>query len=232
VATDAAQQVLLLRELDYSVQRLRQQIIGLHGQVAAPIPDYASALPDDLERTLREATWNFRALLPRCTLAVAGAPRPIPRRLVAALELILYNALTNAHTHAQPRLVQVRLSYDLDAVTLSVSDDGCGFDVAQLRARAHGRGFHDLEQTAAALGGRVEIFSILGQGTEITMRLPLPRPALGWAAPAAHATYREAIDGRTNTTTSTVGARGGRSGGDAASAIAAYPGGGRHADRA
>jgi signal transduction histidine kinase len=233
-ATDAGQRELLLRELDYSVQRLRQQIVGLHGQVAEPIPMHATALPDDLERTLREVTWNFRALLPRVTLEVAGSARPLPRRLVAALELLLYNALTNAHSHAQPQLVQVRLHYDLDTITLAVSDDGHGFDVARTRALARGRGLHDLEQTAAALGGRVEIFSVVGQGTEISMRLPLPRPALGWAASAGYAEQdKEAPGGRTNTPAPAMGAHSGWSDGDAnADVAAAHPGGGRHANRA
>lgn len=186
-ASDAVQQRLLLHELDFSVQRLRQQVIGLHGQVAAPIPAHATALPDDLERTLREVTWNFRSLLPRCTLEIAGAPRPIPQRLVAALELMLYNALTNAQSHAQARLVQVRLQYELDVVMLTVSDDGRGFDVARTRAQARGRGLHDLERTAVELEGRLDVFSVVESGTEITMRLPLARPALGWAAPVPHA---------------------------------------------
>jgi signal transduction histidine kinase len=235
-ATDTLQRELLLRELDYSVQRLRQQVIGLHGQVAEPVLEHASALPSDLERTLREVTWNFRALLPRVTLEVAGAPRPITRRAVAALELMLYNALTNAHTHGEGQFAQVRLCYDLDTVALSVSDNGRGFDVARTRAEARGRGLHDLERTAAELGGRVDIFSVVGQGTEITMWLPLSRPALGWAAPSAPTTEhdKEDLNGRTNTTTPTVGARGlWRGGGaDVEVAAAAHPGGGRHRDRA
>jgi glucose-6-phosphate-specific signal transduction histidine kinase len=197
-ATDPGQQELLLRELDQSVQQLRAQVLRLHGQVAQPIGEHATALPNDLERTLREVTWNFRSLLPRVTLEVAGAPRALPQRAVVALELLLYNALTNAHTHAQARLVQVRLHYELDIVRLAVSDDGCGFDVAQTRTRARGRGLHDLERTAAALGGHVEIFSIVGQGSEISMRLPLPRPTLGWAAVRVPAEYdKEVIDERT-----------------------------------
>src|SRR5215213_2244135 len=204
-ATDVAQQELLLRELDYSVQRLRQQIIELHGQVAAPMPPHATACPDDLERTLREVTWNFRSLLPRCTLEVAGLARPISHKAASALELMLYNALTNAHSHAQARMVQVRLRYDLDAVTLTVSDDGCGFDVARMRAGAHGRGLHDLERAAADLAGRLTIFSTTERGTAVTMTLPLPRPQLGWAAGSL---VKENTDGSANASAPAVGAHG------------------------
>lgn len=234
-ATDAGQRELLLRELDFSVQRLRQQVIGLHGQIAAPIPEHATALPDDLERTLREVTWNFRSLPLRVTLEVAGTPRPIPARLVAALELTLYNALTNAHTHAQAQRVQVSLRYELDGVVLAVSDDGRGFDVARTRAQATGRGLHDLERAASTLGGRVDVFSVVGQGSEVTMRLPLPRPSLGWAAPAAQSVEtpeKEVLHDDTNASTTTVGARSAwRGGGADHDPAPARLGGGRHRDR-
>lgn len=188
-ATDTAQRELRLYDLDESVHQLRQQLLRLHGQVAEPIGAHLSPLQGDLERTLREVTWNFRSLLPRVTLEVAGTPRPIPNRLVAALELLLYNALMNAQSHAEAQRVQVRLHYALEMVTLAVSDDGRGFDVARTRSLARGRGLLDLEHTATRLGGCVEIFSIVGQGSEVTMRLPLPRPALGWAAPVMHQDY-------------------------------------------
>jgi len=234
-ATDPRQQELLLRELDESVQQLRAQVLRLHGQVAQPIGEHATALPNDLEHTLREVTWNFRSLLPRVTLEVMGARRALPQRAVVALELLLYNALTNAHTHAQARLVQVRLHYELDMVTLAVSDDGRGFEVGQTRAHMQGRGLHDLERIASELGSCVEIFSIVGQGSEITMRLPLPRPTLGWAAPRVAPEHdKEVIDERTDTTAPALGARDGWGGGDAAAdaITTAHPGGRRHRDRA
>src|SRR5437764_1387964 len=87
------------------------QILQLFGQVAKGTNEEASgsALPTNLERTLIEVTKNFRKLVPRCTLEVAGQPRAaIPEYVRVALEMGLYNALSNAYSHGQAQAVHVR----------------------------------------------------------------------------------------------------------------------------
>src|SRR6185295_7037845 len=132
--------------------------------------------------TLREVTRNYRALIPRCTLEVAGQPSAtIAPGVRNALMMVLYNALANAQQHGQAQAVRVRLEYHLEAVVLTVQDDGRGFDVAQAQQNG-GRGIHDMRALANQHGGDIDIASVVGQGTEIVLTVPLTRPQLGWAA--------------------------------------------------
>jgi signal transduction histidine kinase len=57
-----------------------------------------------------------------------------------------------------------------------VSDDGRGFDVAEVfEAGARGRhlGLLGMQERVTVLGGRVDVFAAPGQGTRIVARLPM-----------------------------------------------------------
>jgi signal transduction histidine kinase len=184
-ADEPAQQALRLQDVEHSLHRLRRLVVELHSEVAKGVDGSPalSALPTNLERTLVEVTRNFRKLVPRCTLEVAGHPRAaIPEHVRVGLEMGLYNALSNAYTHGQAQAVHVRLEYRLTEVVLSVRDNGRGFNVTLARQTRRGRGLHDLMYLAERQGGAVTIASAIGRGTDLTMVLPLERPALGWAA--------------------------------------------------
>jgi signal transduction histidine kinase len=61
---------------------------------------------------------------------------------------------------------------------LKIQDDGRGFDPALLetgKADKRGIGLFSLRAHAAALGGTCEVFSKPGQGTTITVRVPVAK---------------------------------------------------------
>jgi PAS domain S-box-containing protein len=89
---------------------------------------------------------------------------------------IAQEALTNITRHSQAAQVSVALHSDADSFTLVVRDDGVGFDVAAARARALAGGSLGLlgqQERAALVGGRVEIDSAPGAGTEVRVWFPL-----------------------------------------------------------
>jgi signal transduction histidine kinase len=62
----------------------------------------------------------------------------------------------------------VRLRYDLDAVTLRIKDDGCGFADNGSHTVEHGHlGIAGMEERARRLGGKLAISSRPGEGTEV-----------------------------------------------------------------
>jgi signal transduction histidine kinase len=67
--------------------------------------------------------------------------------------------------------VEVRLGYAEGTLTLSVRDDGCGFDPAAVRT---GYGLAGLRARAAEVGGTAAVRSAPGDGTTVTVRLPVP----------------------------------------------------------
>ena len=80
-------------------------------------------------------------------------------------------ALANVAKHAGARSCTITLTRSQGQALLEVEDDGAGF-VAEL-ARDHGWGLRNIEERAAALGGRVEIRTAVSAGT--TVRLAIPK---------------------------------------------------------
>lgn len=106
------------------------------------------------------------ALLPEVRLAP---------ELETACFRIAQEALTNVMRHAQAKRVAIELHHEGDALVMTVQDDGRGFDVAAVRARANAGGsvgVLGMQERAALLGGRLEIESAPGGGTTLRARLP------------------------------------------------------------
>jgi PAS domain S-box-containing protein len=98
------------------------------------------------------------------------------RRLDPDTELAAYRvvqeAVTNAVKHAIPNTIEIDLTATEDAMTAAVRDDGCGFDVEQTPEDG-GLGLGGMRERARLVRGELKIDSAPGQGTEITLRLPL-----------------------------------------------------------
>ena len=88
---------------------------------------------------------------------------------------ILQEALTNVTRHAQAQSVALQLAVERDRLCLSISDDGRGFAVDATRPRSFGLvGMHE---RALMLDGSLHIASRPGEGTTLTVRVPLdPAP--------------------------------------------------------
>ncbi|TPQ37212.1 MULTISPECIES: cache domain-containing protein [Cupriavidus] len=111
------------------------------------------------------------------TVAQRGAPRELPDEQATALYRIAQEALTNVERHAGARQVTVALVFDPDATSLTVRDDGRGFDVARMQLDPQrGIGLRNLRERIAALGGQFGIVSGIG-GTELVATLPVVKAA-------------------------------------------------------
>lgn len=100
------------------------------------------------------------------------------RRLPADVELVLYRvvqeALANISKHASASSATVSLSRRRNEVTLSIEDDGVGFDATDgPRADGSGLGLFGMRERLALVGGELQVKSEKGQGTMITARVPL-----------------------------------------------------------
>ena len=101
------------------------------------------------------------------------------------LALCLFRAtqetLRNAATHARATKVSIHLLFDeeKDEVTLRVQDNGQGFEVPASfggLAQEDHFGLIGTDEYVSALGGHLEVDSKPGQGTTVTVRLPLSGP--------------------------------------------------------
>ncbi len=107
---------------------------------------------------------------------VAGPARLEPETETACFRIVQV-ALTNVQRHAAAGRVDVELLQDADTLTLSVSDDGCGFDVPAMLARAStgaSLGLLGMRERASLIDAELDIRSAPGHGCTVRLRCPLP----------------------------------------------------------
>jgi PAS domain S-box-containing protein len=110
------------------------------------------------------------------TLTLTGEDPPIRRDQATALFRIFQEILTNVARHAQAAKVWVYLGEDHGGIVLEVEDDGLG--ISQERLTEHrSLGLLGMRERALAFGGTVEIAGVPGQGTIVTVRMPLSKAA-------------------------------------------------------
>ncbi len=156
----AAQQLLRQLEVEMraAIYSLRPVALDAHGLAPA----------------LRECVATFeRTTGTPCLLQVRG----ISRRLDPDTELVAFRivqeALNNAEAHAEAQHLQVQLCFGDDSITVQVTDDGCGFDLEDLRRQPRSHlGLIGMRQRAEGIGGSLDVWSARGQGTQVTLIAP------------------------------------------------------------
>jgi len=96
---------------------------------------------------------------------VEGTLRPSPIT-EGQLHRIAQEALNNALKHACAGKVTVRLRQTAAEVSLTISDDGVGFDLDKARPRG-GYGLRGMEERATRIGAELTILSKPGEGTTV-----------------------------------------------------------------
>jgi len=87
---------------------------------------------------------------------------------------IAQEGMTNILKHAKAQHVEVKLLFGADTVTLSIADDGVGFDP---RGHHDGFGLLGMRERAESIGARLLVSSRPAQGTRV--ETVIPRSALG-----------------------------------------------------
>jgi signal transduction histidine kinase len=89
-----------------------------------------------------------------------------------AMLRILHEALVNAIRHGSAERIRVRLTGGEGGSSLTISDDGCGFDVPAAVATASGLGLISMRERAELLGGGLSVASSSASGTVVEVGLP------------------------------------------------------------
>jgi signal transduction histidine kinase len=100
-----------------------------------------------------------------------AAVRLDPEEELAVLR-IGQEALHNAVRHAPGAHVRLQLRRQGAATVLDICDDGPGFDPDGLPPTSRSLGLSTMRERADAVGGRLEIMSAPGAGTEVRLTLP------------------------------------------------------------
>ena len=182
-----------LNFLNLQVQMLDQSVKDKNMDEIADIVPLLRAGVQESYEDVRELLHNFRSRLVEGNLVAAlestvdkfrrqtgmtaelvadvdGAP--FPREQQLQLLFIVQEALSNVRKHADASSVVVRFE-DRGDFSLSITDDGVGFDPAQLDNKGDVHvGIHIMRERAHRIEAALAVASRPGHGTSITLTLP------------------------------------------------------------
>ncbi|GAA3781769.1 sensor histidine kinase [Streptomyces coacervatus] len=163
-------------ELDHDVPQARRHLALMDETARQNLAEaralVAGAAPADLNGTSLPDALRRLAARHEAVLDVSGPVRPLPAGPEVVALRSCQEALSNARKHAgSSAAVGIALSYSDDTLTMSVRDDGCGFDPG---TPCDGYGLAGLRARATEVGGTARIDSMPGDGTTVTVSLPVP----------------------------------------------------------
>jgi signal transduction histidine kinase len=186
IATIALREKVLTPE---SVQELRGKVTQLLEGIGRIIQDLRPPVLDDLglesavrwliERHLLEK--GVRCQLNTSEIFSRLASEVRDEKTVLTIFRIIQETIINVSKHAQATEVNVDLSYVYPNLIIEIEDDGVGFDVKNVIGSADtvsksGFGIMGLRERVALLDGTLRIHSTTGEGTRVSITIPLNLP--------------------------------------------------------
>jgi two-component system sensor histidine kinase DegS len=110
------------------------------------------------------------------TVSVQGSERGLSPKTKIFLFRIVQEALSNVQKHAGASKVHVRVAIEKTRLTASIQDNGRGFDLPGVSANPEkwaSLGLKGMTERARLLGGRARIETQPGQGTTVSVAIPL-----------------------------------------------------------
>ena len=158
--------------------------------------------PTDVARLVREIAASFGATHQKPGLEILCRAGGTPNLMIDPhrLRQIIFNLIGNAIKFTKKGFIEVRTSFAPDAggktgvFRLEVEDTGCGISEADMKKLARpfvqvgavseprsgtGLGLHICRMLARAMGGEMEIKSVLGKGATFSIVVPRVRVAAG-----------------------------------------------------
>jgi signal transduction histidine kinase len=110
---------------------------------------------------------------PTLRVSMEGTPRELHPILRDEVYRIAREALQNAFRHAQATEIEAEITYGARLLRLRIRDDGKGIDPKLLDAGRDGHwGLAGMRERAQQIGARLDIWSEVGAGTEVELRIP------------------------------------------------------------
>jgi signal transduction histidine kinase len=153
-----------------TVDEARRVILNLR-QTTACSPEIGPSL----ERIAREAS---RATRLPVKFEVSGKQVRLDPAVEHDIIMVAREAVYNAVRHAMPGEVRIQIHFGDDRIRMRVIDDGRGFDPRESLSHAGEHfGLVGMRERTEKLGGRFEVRSAPGQGTELFIEVPVRRTA-------------------------------------------------------
>ncbi len=126
-------------------------------------------MPESLMKTgLKTSLSDFSHSIPGVSFTFQGNDTRLDDRLEVTLYRIAYELINNALKYANASKIDVELLLDNHLVSLSVHDDGIGFDPTAIQG---GTGLKNIKKRLSPFNGKVHIYSTPNEGTEVTIEI-------------------------------------------------------------
>jgi two-component system nitrate/nitrite sensor histidine kinase NarX len=127
---------------------------------------------DDIERAVQETLQKFQHQTGlHVKRQATGEGLPLPQDVQIHVLHVLQEALSNIRKHANANSVVIEI-HKGDPWRFLVRDDGVGFDSHNNRSEIN-IGLKIMQERANQIGAKVDITSLVGQGTTVTLLVPI-----------------------------------------------------------
>lgn len=109
-----------------------------------------------------------------CEVVAQGTPYRLVPDVEIGLYRIMQEALQNVSQHSGARQATVAINFEPEALVLTITDDGRGFNLMTTEPTNGHFGLLGMRERAESFGGRLNIISQAGQGARVEVWVPNP----------------------------------------------------------
>jgi signal transduction histidine kinase len=161
-----------------AIQNLRSPAIATN-----ELAEAITTLAEELNKLDTVDAGNGETRSAMFRMSVEGSPRDLHPIVRDDIHRIAREALRNAFRHAQAGRIEAEVTYGPRELRLRIRDDGKGMDADHLSSgRARHWGLAGMRERALQIGAQLDLWSELGAGTEVELRIP---GAVAYDTPAA-----------------------------------------------
>jgi signal transduction histidine kinase len=161
------------------LKKVQSLTVQVHNEVSRLISNLHPALLETLGLVPAVRQYAETRLQPQeitVTVEIKGTEMRFPPDVEAALFRFIQGAVGNIVQHSKAKNATIVLEYKPDNFLLTISDDGQGFNVAEItdvEESGRGRGLFSMRERIGFLGGTSGIESEIGKGTKVWARIPI-----------------------------------------------------------
>lgn len=148
-----------------SLQDVRDQLDNCIRDIRDVVHDI---MPPSLQYGLKVALENFAAQFPNVRFHFFGTEKRFDERIEYLAYCCASELVNNSVKHSGAKNINMQLIQDEKHVTLTVSDDGCGFNE---KNKTDGIGLKNIKNRVASCNGKIDIDTSIGKGTETSIEL-------------------------------------------------------------
>jgi signal transduction histidine kinase len=166
-------------QLIAGLKKVQALTVQVHKEVSRVISNLHPTVLDTLgliAAARQHAKNTLHPLNINVSVEVKGTEMRFPPDVEAALFRVIQGSVGNIIKHSKAKNASIVLVYQPDEFSLTIRDDGQGFDVSRLtdvEESGRGRGLFSMRERIGFLGGTSGVDSKIGAGTTVWAKIPI-----------------------------------------------------------